>query len=79
VKPGTPERLTRWQLSGLSLDHPAQVDIAWAADHIADLRDLLRDACDYIEADSSDQPYELLRDARIVLEGLLLTVESPKP
>lgn len=39
-----PDRLTRWMLESqqptpysLSLDHPAQADIAWAADRIAQL------------------------------------------
>ena len=68
MKPETPDRLVRWILSStqpeqLSLDHAALIDIAWAADQIADLREhmaMLKEARQALELIKSD--YEATRD-----------------
>ena len=46
----TPARLTRWQINGaLPIDHPAQDDLAWAADEIMTLRNKLEVVRFYIK------------------------------
>ena len=53
--PETPERLSRWMLlheqpERLPLEHEAQIDIAWAADEIAKLKEALKFYSDEAEA-----------------------------
>lgn len=64
---GNDRRLLRWMLrheqpAALDLDHPAQVDIAWAADRIADLEAEVAWAQDVAHihdhySDASDKAY----------------------
>jgi len=61
-----PERLLKWMLDpSFDLDHPAQVDIAWAADEIESLRATLKDIKDI--CDNRDQ-----REGLSVWSGFLM-------